>query len=399
MMTGDFDDDFDDDVDDGTDDTSTDQPDGLASPTDGTVSSPSPKDGAAAASDSPYAPLPTAPDPKDSSALAQTDPAPASHGPVDSGAPTWLNGFSDGDIRRYGFYGGVLDGVDRHQQTYGRPPNDDELLAIGRSMADFHGIPLHEALSPYTTKPAAGSDTVNAADTTPAAPPPDSDADLSKVNTAAGNDTVTVDGTTPAADTVNVDDTIPAGGEGGEQIAAADSSSPAGANGLPQLSPDDIVRAARRSIGSHDWSYGQVNDDFGKDRYKCNKVIADKLEEAGGKLPAMHHSILGDREYPPTAGDWGDPDVDIPGWKVVDGPPQKGDVLADPHGVQLGSVGGSLGIPTGHVAIATGDGTSVSAASSGDSDKVVENDWGFRPSQHMVIRRYTNLAPAATDSR
>jgi hypothetical protein len=83
-----------------------------------------------------------------------------SAGPASIGDDSWPPDISPADLKRYGFYGGVLDGVDRHQQTYGRPPNDDELLDIGRSMADLHGIPLHEALG------------LDADEIAPAAPPP-----------------------------------------------------------------------------------------------------------------------------------------------------------------------------------------------------------------------------------
>lgn len=79
----------------------------------------------------------------------------------------------------------------------------------------------------------------------------------------------------------------------------------------------------------------------------------------------------------PTAGQWGDPKVQIPGYPVVDNP-QPGDVIAIPH---------RYGDATGHVGIVVVKGKTASQSSITDSVEV--NDWGFRPGQKPVFRRCT----------
>jgi len=136
--------------------------------------------------------------------------------------------------------------------------------------------------------------------------------------------------------------------------------------------PSDIVNAALSHVRSTDWSYFNQKDNFPARTNKCNKFVEDVLKEAGSDVPDMNgfFSYNG-----PTAGQWGDPNVDIPGYDVVTNP-QPGDIIAEPH---------NYSDATGHVGIVTGPNETVSQSSI--SDMVEKNDWGHRPGQHPVYRR------------
>jgi hypothetical protein len=159
------------------------------------------------------------------------------------------------------------------------------------------------------------------------------------------------------------------------------------------LSREDIFKMAREKIGSKEWSKAARIDNFRAGDWKCNKFVADILGASGAPVPLPHHPVLrfwSKDRYPPTAGDWGNPDFDIPGWKVVDGPPQKGDIVAFPHGFQdptgLTNV---VGNATGHVGIATGTDSYISAK----EHEVVDEPFSqVAPGTRMVIRRYENLS-------
>jgi hypothetical protein len=102
--------------------------------------------------------------------------------------------------------------------------------------------------------------------------------------------------------------------------------------------------------------------------------VNDVGDEAGATVPDIKGVFT---KYPPNAGDWADPKVEISGWVVVD-KPREGDIIAE----KLGS-GRERGA-TGHVGIITGIEKTTSAA----HDIVKENEWGFRPGQNPTFRRY-----------
>jgi cell wall-associated NlpC family hydrolase len=100
------------------------------------------------------------------------------------------------------------------------------------------------------------------------------------------------------------------------------------------------------------------------------KVV--QYEKAGYNLPDIGGGLLARLfdKYPPGAQNLSDSNYSVSGWPVVPGPVQPGDLLAF----------------RGHVGIATGPETSISAS---PYDGVVENKWGFRKNEVPVIRRCT----------
>jgi cell wall-associated NlpC family hydrolase len=141
-----------------------------------------------------------------------------------------------------------------------------------------------------------------------------------------------------------------------------------------------IVAHARQQVGSVDWAYEVSKGPYPADTNKCNLFVYDVLTSAGLPVPLKEHYGWFNRTtlYPPLAGQWADPSVDIPGWVVVTSP-QPGDVAAMKEDYSDAS---------GHVAIVSGPNLTVSMSS--DADMVVENDWGFRPEQQgdVVFRHY-----------
>lgn len=139
----------------------------------------------------------------------------------------------------------------------------------------------------------------------------------------------------------------------------------------PCGNPVDLLKLARSD--KRDWSQAadrrDVNKGFGKGTYKCNLYADTQYENAGYNLPNIGGGLLSRiiGNYPPGAGELSKSDYEVPGWPAVTGPVQAGDLVAS----------------DGHVGIATGAGTTISASPGG----VLENKWGFRSGQHSVIRR------------
>ncbi|MCP3672833.1 MAG: hypothetical protein GY814_20905 [Gammaproteobacteria bacterium] len=110
----------------------------------------------------------------------------------------------------------------------------------------------------------------------------------------------------------------------------------------------------------------------GRYALKCNLFVWDALSEGGDAPGRMADGRV------PSASEWADPNVDIPGYPLVPKGmlPQVGDVVAS----------------DGHVGIYApqGDGTpgTISAAAFGYGSGLVHNDWGFREgSSSPTIRR------------
>lgn len=139
----------------------------------------------------------------------------------------------------------------------------------------------------------------------------------------------------------------------------------------PCGTPTDVVSVARND--KRDWSKAadrrDINSGFGPETYKCNLFADTQYEAAGYNLPNIGGGIIARafERYPPGAQSLSNSNYAVPGWPVVSGPAQPGDLIAD----------------QGHVGIVTGPGSSISASPGG----VVENRWGFRPGQSPVVRR------------
>ncbi len=165
----------------------------------------------------------------------------------------------------------------------------------------------------------------------------------------------------------------------GKDAAAASESdgAAAGADSGASTLEEPTVLEARKQIGSKAWAFDADRPPYPPNTNKCNLFVYEALNNSG-KPVAMNERFsfrrLGNVQYPPLAGQWADPDAEIPGWKVVT-EPKPGDVAA---------IRQNYSDASGHVAIVSGDETTVSATGT----EVVENDWGFREGQKPVFRRY-----------
>lgn len=139
----------------------------------------------------------------------------------------------------------------------------------------------------------------------------------------------------------------------------------------PCGNPADVIAAARAD--RRNWSamadLTDVNSGFPAGTFKCNLFADTQYESAGYNLPNIGGSSLSRAlgRYPPGAQSLSSSSYAVPGWPVVSGPPQPGDLMA--YG--------------GHVGIVSGPRSTISAAPGG----VVENDWGFRQGQSPIVRR------------
>jgi len=152
----------------------------------------------------------------------------------------------------------------------------------------------------------------------------------------------------------------------------------------PQLA-QAVVAEARKNVGSADWSAKTARAPYGAGTNKCNLFVFETLNKAGTPVPLQGRikwKGLTDEHLPPLAGDWANPKANIKGWDVVKNP-QPGDVAAQKEFYLDAS---------GHVGIVVAPGKTVSASSI--TDRIEENDWGFRKEQQdqVVFRRYVGDA-------
>ena len=157
-------------------------------------------------------------------------------------------------------------------------------------------------------------------------------------------------------------------------------------DGLGVSSAARLVQVAERDarVGSEKYLEGIANGDYGSATDKCNEAVADWIEQAGLGRPQVPYNdlrgLIATRD--PTAHEWADSNVDIPGWSkpMPVSQAQPGDVIA-----AFGPVGGH-----GHVGIVDAEGFTISVSSRTlPAGIVVLNTWGFRPgSPVVVVRRY-----------
>ena len=140
------------------------------------------------------------------------------------------------------------------------------------------------------------------------------------------------------------------------------------------VTQEEIVNTAKKYKWSEKWAYDVSKDNFKKNTNKCNKFVYDVLTEAGAPVPTPNGLF---NTSPPSAGQWGDPNYKIPGWKVVDDP-QNGDVVAVPH---------RYSDATGHVGIVSGNKKSISANDLTVEEKKWPWDKNTQPQGKPVYRR------------
>ena len=153
---------------------------------------------------------------------------------------------------------------------------------------------------------------------------------------------------------------------------------------------NQIIPVAKKYIGSSTWAYSANKPPYGPKTNKCNLFVYDVLNQAGASVQMKKRDrgwfkgIFVKRyvNYPPLAGQWANSSVSIPGWIVVK-TPQIGDVAAE--AIQYSNATGHVGIVS-EVTLGGKNGKTISA--SAVTNKVVENDWGFRSGQNVVFRRY-----------
>ncbi len=118
--------------------------------------------------------------------------------------------------------------------------------------------------------------------------------------------------------------------------------------------------------------------------------VADWVEAAGFPRPQVPYADIRGWLFgltrDPTANEWADPRVDIPGWsKPFGGYAERGNVIAVFGGLSHGHVGvvdisGTIGNPGG-LTISVNSNTRPAGI-------VTNNDWGFRPGSTAVVRIY-----------
>jgi hypothetical protein len=132
----------------------------------------------------------------------------------------------------------------------------------------------------------------------------------------------------------------------------------------------NLADVAKKQVGSTLWEEKVAKDNFACNTNKCNKGVADWIVLSGRPRPTVAAGLLGLRRREPTAHEWADPNVDIPGWskpmRLSEARP--GDVIAQAHG-KWGHVG-IVGEP--------GETVSVNSTAKPDAGVVTMNEWGFR---------------------
>jgi RHS repeat-associated protein len=144
----------------------------------------------------------------------------------------------------------------------------------------------------------------------------------------------------------------------------------------------ELVREARKMLGSKDWNYDVERGNFGVGTNKCNQFVYEMTVAAGVEPPLLNpggllNRLFGGSAYPPVAGQWADPNFKIPGWDVVTSP-MPGDIAAEAI---------NYSDATGHVAIVSRAVNFPSTiGTSGTYKSIAETNWGF--GKNVVYRRY-----------
>lgn len=111
-------------------------------------------------------------------------------------------------------------------------------------------------------------------------------------------------------------------------------------NDYAQKVRHDIAARAKQALTNGE-TYGinDKNGNFGPGTYKCNKFVTDVANSVGADI-TLNVDQYGNA-WPPLAGTFGNPNVEIPGWKIVD-TLAPGDIVAQQRGYSDAS--GHVGI-------------------------------------------------------
>ena len=145
------------------------------------------------------------------------------------------------------------------------------------------------------------------------------------------------------------------------------------------------------NIESTDWNYDIQKDDYPAGTNKCNIFCADVINAAGASLPspniinpiASKIPFINKKYGPPFAGQWANPNYDIPNWRVLNANevPRRGDIAAYQYNYSDAS---------GHMAIVIQNGYTVGTSSR--YNKISRTKFGFDPllnnGQQIIFRRY-----------
>lgn len=151
-----------------------------------------------------------------------------------------------------------------------------------------------------------------------------------------------------------------------------------------------IAEKALAQVGSTAWIPSVAKDDFPAGSNKCNLFVHDVLKDVEADPPLANGNRIsrwfghGRPTFPLLAGQWGDRAVDVPGWSIVTGVPEPGDVVA---------IKDNSGGATGHTGIHIGQVDGRRWTVSAGTLSVVPSEWPFRPTDLdrglvPVYRRY-----------
>ena len=136
-----------------------------------------------------------------------------------------------------------------------------------------------------------------------------------------------------------------------------------------------ITRTAEELLQEGGYAYTDKVDNFPSQSYKCGKFVYDVLEKSGIDAPTLPGG-----EWPYRPEQWGNPNLKISGWQIVD-TPMNGDVVAQVRPYSDAS---------GHVGVVV-DGANQKTISAGTLGVKVDN-FGFqsdpRYSSPIIFRRY-----------
>ena len=89
------------------------------------------------------------------------------------------------------------------------------------------------------------------------------------------------------------------------------------------------IAAARVAVGSIDWNfYNIITPPKWLLKNKCNKFVGDCISECSNRPKPIIKDKVGNKRYP-TASEWVDPNIDIPGYGPPHTNPKPGDVVGD----------------------------------------------------------------------